>query len=56
MYLTMVKASQTPPLSDSDNEIQFQGFGDISASSTATLPDLHTSKEPDEGNEGEPSQ
>ena len=54
--ITMVKASQTPPLSDSDNEIQFQGFGDISACSTATLPDLHTSKEPDEGNEGEASQ
>ena len=51
-----LKASQTPPMSDSDNEVQFQGFGDSNICSTATLPDLHTSKELDEGSEGEASQ
>lgn len=55
--VTMIKALQTPSMSDSDNEIQFQGFGEINNGSTTTLPDPQTSQQPDgERNEVEASQ
>ena len=37
--ISMVETSETPPISESDNEIQFQGFGDTSSCSMATLPE-----------------
>ena len=54
----MVKASQTPPMSDSDTEVQFLGFGDTSACSTATEPDVGPIKEADgkKGDKGVTSQ
>ncbi|XP_078372660.1 uncharacterized protein LOC144656301, partial [Oculina patagonica] len=49
--VTMIKALQTPSMSDSDNEIgneiQFQGFGEISNGSNATLLDPQTSQQSD---------
>ena len=43
--ISMITSSETPPMSDSDTEVQFKGFGDTSRCSTGTEPDLEASKD-----------
>lgn len=50
--IIMVKVLQIFFLFDLDNEIQFQGFGDISVCSIVILFDFYISKGFDEGKEG----
>lgn len=57
--ISMVRASETPSISDSDAEIEFQGFGTTASfCSAATSPDLDKNKEADgrRNNEGEISE
>ena len=41
----MITSSETPPMSDSDTEVHFKGFGYTSRCSTGTEPDLEASKD-----------
>ena len=43
--ISMITSSETPPMSDSDTEVHFKGFGDTSRCSTGTEPDLEASKD-----------
>lgn len=43
--ISMITSSETPPMSDSDTEVHFKGFGDRSRCSTGTEPDLEASKD-----------
>ena len=48
--MVMATATHTPSLSESDDEIQFMGFGDVSNSINTTLPDCEPNKEGTEMN------
>ena len=43
--ISMITSSETPPMSDSDSEVHFKGFGDTSRCSTGTEPDVEASKD-----------
>lgn len=56
--MSMIKSAYTPVMSDSDDEVHFQGFGDIANCSAETVPDLDANAEANNGtdNEGQTSQ
>ena len=56
--MLMIKSSHTPVMSDSDDQVHFQGFGDMANCSAETMPDLDANAEANNGthNEGQTSQ